>query len=321
MVDYQLKKISIKDIDINNCLFRITNDMDIDEICDSIAAFGLISPPILKNEKLNYTIISGFKRITSCKRLGYDSVNCLIIEAEDLSLCHKIAILDNSNNRKLTFLEIVNCIHNIKQYYTDNKALSYELSKLLHIENGNELISKFLKIINLPKEILDLIDKGHVSFSIGYELPDYNATEILMIGNIFGKLKLPSNFQKDIFNLMIEIKLKEKKRFQDILDEVVNFIDANADTPKQMNKIYKILKNYLLARRFPEITQYQKKIEKKIEFVSLGEKYKLNNISNGDGDFFQFQLNFDSLYEFNELVENIQKLRFDTKFNDLFAPI
>ena len=83
MVDYQLKKISIKDIDINNCLFRITNDMDIDEICDSIAAFGLISPPILKNEKLNYTIISGFKRITSicCSPFISDSVYFIFLFA------------------------------------------------------------------------------------------------------------------------------------------------------------------------------------------------------------------------------------------------
>lgn len=321
MVEYQLRKISIQDIDTNNYTFQITNGKDVDEVCDSIKEFGLINPPIIKKENNKYIIVSGFKRIISCIMLGYDSVNCLIIESDNMYLCHKIAILDNSNHRKMTFLEIVKCIVNIKKYHVDNKSLSYELSKLLHIENGEELISKFLKIIDLPKDIHALIDKGYISFSIADELSAYDEKEVLMIGNIFEKLKLPSNFQKDIFNLIIEIKSKEKKRFHDILEEVFNFITKNADIKNNTNKIYKILKNYLYERRFPEITLYKKNIEKKIELIALEKKFKLNNLTLGDGDFFQLQLNFDSLYEFNELAENIQKLRLNVKFNELFVPI
>lgn len=320
MVDYQLKKIVCKDIDTDNHLFRITNDMNIEVICDSIKEFGLINPPILKKEKNMYIIVSGFKRVASCKKIGHDSINSLIIETDDIYSCHRISILDNSNNRKLGFLEVVNCINSVKKFHGDSNSLSSELSRLLNISNGDKLISKMLKIILLPDTILKLIDTGHISISIAEELVRYDEKVILLFGSIFEKLNTPSNFQKDIFNLILEIKLKEKKSIECVLKDVVNFIKENTDN-KDAGRVYKFVKNYLYARRYPEITLFNNQIEKRLAKLVLDKRCKMNNHSNGDAKLFQLQLNFDGLFEFDDLIENIKKLRMDTKFNDLFKPI
>lgn len=319
MIDFYLNKISISEIDISNFMFRISEDADIDTLCDSIRAFGLINPPILKKNNHEYIIVSGFKRVYACKELGHNYVTSLILNEKDEFFCQKLAILDNSNNRTLSFKETVNCIRKIQCHISDELEISKEINGLLKNTSSDKLINKLLKIITLPENILNLIDRGYISMSIAEELVRYEENVVRLFGVIFEKLRTSSNYQKDIFNLIVEIKFKEKKDFISILNDVDRYLDMHIQTYKDTGSAYKKVKNYLYARRFPEITRYTEKIENKLEHVKLDRRIRIKNITSGDENLFQFQFDFDSVHEFEELILNIKQLQTNTKFIELVS--
>lgn len=59
---------------------RPVNDTKVDELMQSIRANGLINPITLDR---NYNLIAGLHRLTACKLLGYEEIECKIVAYED----------------------------------------------------------------------------------------------------------------------------------------------------------------------------------------------------------------------------------------------
>ena len=51
------------------------------ELMESIKANGLLNPITVDRE---YNLIAGLHRLTACKMLGYDEIECNILEYEDV---------------------------------------------------------------------------------------------------------------------------------------------------------------------------------------------------------------------------------------------
>ncbi len=67
-------KVQIEDILIQD---RIRQDVgDLSELISSIKAIGLIHPIVL-NEK--YELLTGYRRLQACKLLGWETVDCTVV--------------------------------------------------------------------------------------------------------------------------------------------------------------------------------------------------------------------------------------------------
>lgn len=262
MNNYKCKMVNVSDIDINDCRFKISDDSNVDSIEYSIKEIGLLNPPILiKN--IHYSIISGFKRVLVCKKIGIKKIRAIIIDKDEaVNHCYKIAISDNSTQRKLSFNEIIKSIRLIDRYVTD-EINSHDkirlLSNLLDMHGNYEYISKLLKISTMKEKLISLINENRISISVAYEISSYSETIVDLICDIFSKMDISQNSQKEMINLVFEISLKERINPEIILKDILGFLkNFQGDGYQVFAKIINVLKE----RRYPLLSDYKSKFEK-----------------------------------------------------------
>ena len=89
----QYQTIPSARISLQNDDFHITTREYLDDLTASIQHAGLISPPILIKQNSGYTIVSGFRRIAACQKLGWNEIIACILEPDMSHLdCLKLAI-------------------------------------------------------------------------------------------------------------------------------------------------------------------------------------------------------------------------------------
>ena len=70
--------VNIEDIKIND---RIRHDLgDVDRLASSIERIGLIHPVIITDQ---YELLSGYRRIQACKKLGWDKIEARVVNVGD----------------------------------------------------------------------------------------------------------------------------------------------------------------------------------------------------------------------------------------------
>ena len=78
----QYQTVPLARINLQNDDFRITTREDLDDLLASIQHAGLISPPVLIKQTCGFTIVSGFRRVAACRKLGWKEIIARILEPE-----------------------------------------------------------------------------------------------------------------------------------------------------------------------------------------------------------------------------------------------
>jgi len=99
-------KMELKNIDINRIVTRqrIREDVgDIDDLANSIREFGLLSPVLINS---NYLLISGFRRLEACKKLGQTHIQAILVDIVDENLLFQMESQENLCRKSLSTSEI-----------------------------------------------------------------------------------------------------------------------------------------------------------------------------------------------------------------------
>ena len=83
---------------------RVRKDLgDIDSLADSMRAHGLLHPIVLNRRN---QLIAGGRRLAAAKRLGWRTINALIVDADDKADRLELELEENVQRRALSYLEI-----------------------------------------------------------------------------------------------------------------------------------------------------------------------------------------------------------------------
>ena len=78
---------------------------NIAELESSITEIGLLHPIIVCVELERFRIITGYRRFTACKNLGWKSITCYVIEVKDQKTAFEIALVENLQRSTLSLME------------------------------------------------------------------------------------------------------------------------------------------------------------------------------------------------------------------------
>jgi ParB family chromosome partitioning protein len=137
----------------------------VEELMDSISKIGLLSPIIVRPVIAGFEIVAGNRRFNACRKLGWKKIPSHILELDDKS-AFEVSIIENVNRRTLTFIEEGRAF---KKYVNEFgwgsiSELADKLSK------SPSHISKRIKLLDLPNDVLNLISESEISVSMGEEL-------------------------------------------------------------------------------------------------------------------------------------------------------
>ncbi len=136
------------------------DEESIRELADSIQAFGLIQPIIVRSLDRGgmYEIISGERRYRAVKLLGLNTIPCIVNYNVDNLASLEMALIENVQRDDLSPIELS---HAYKQLIDEFKLTHEDLSK--RIGKSRVSITNTLRLLSLPIEVQKLVNDNKLS--------------------------------------------------------------------------------------------------------------------------------------------------------------
>jgi len=181
-VSAQKNHLSISDLVPNKYQPRkIFDKVFLEDLTNSIKERGVIQPIIVRKSRQDaskFEIIAGERRWIAAQRAGLHTVPVVITEADDLKSL-EFAIVENVQRHDLNSLE------EARGYKRLIEEFSYDQEKVSKfIGKSRSYIANALRILNLPNDILKLIEEqklsaGHAKILVGLENASFIANKII----------------------------------------------------------------------------------------------------------------------------------------------
>jgi len=181
-VEININKVSISDLVSNKFQPRkIFDEESLQDLTNSIKERGIIQPIIVRKSSDNsskYEIIAGERRWLSAQKAGLHEVPVVITDVDDLKSL-EFAIVENVQRNDL------NAIEEARSYQRLIEEFSYDQEKVAQfIGKSRSHIANFLRLLNLPDNVLKLIEikklsPGHAKILVGLNNAEFVANKIV----------------------------------------------------------------------------------------------------------------------------------------------
>ena len=258
-VNTNINKLSITDLVRHKFQPRKNFDKEnLEDLTNSIRERGIIQPIIVReseNNKNKYEIITGERRWIAAQNAGLHDVPVIITEANDLKSL-EFAIVENVQRHDLNPIEEANGYQKlIGQFKYDHEKVAKFIGK------SRSHISNCLRLLTLPKEVIELIEtnklsQGHAKVLVGLENALFVAKKIVEkrlsvrhaenLVRVFKIKKVPKYISKDPNLMQLESSLKDKTGLNIIIKNKRNntgSISFEYKALDQLNRIIEVIKS------------------------------------------------------------------------------
>jgi len=258
-VENKTNKLSLSEIIPNKYQPRKNFDEEnLEDLTNSIKERGVIQPIIVRksvSENSKYEIIAGERRWLAARKAGLHDIPVVVTEADDLKSL-EFAIVENVQRHDLNPLE------EAQGYKRLIDEFSYDQDKVSKfIGKSRSYITNSLRLLNLPNEVLKLVEQkkissGHAKILVGLENALFIANKIVEKNlsvrqaenfvKIFKKKIKPSKINKDLNVRDLELSISSKIGLKvDISNKKNNKgkISFEYKDLDQLNKIIEVIKN------------------------------------------------------------------------------
>ena len=181
-VENKTNNLSLAEIIPNKYQPRKNFDEDnLNDLVNSIKERGVIQPIIVRKSNINnsqYEIIAGERRWLAAQKAGLHEIPVVVTDADDLKSL-EFAIVENVQRHDLNPLE------EAQGYKRLIDEFSYDQDKVSKfIGKSRSYISNSLRLLNLPKEVLDFVEKkkitaGHAKILVGLDNATFLANKFI----------------------------------------------------------------------------------------------------------------------------------------------
>ena len=214
-----VQKISLDKIYTNpNQPRKNFDEESLKELAESIRLHGLIQPIVVNQMDDGYMIIAGERRYRASKMCGLTEVDAIVKQYPN-KLIAEIAIIENLQREDLNPVEIAKGIKQLmEEYELTQEKVAERLGK------SRSAIANSLRILSLYPEVLNLIEKGKISFGhakILASISDYT-TQIILAKKIAKDKLTVRDLEKEVDSILGNKKKKKLAKLPS--EELIDFI-------------------------------------------------------------------------------------------------
>lgn len=299
-------RIRIDGIDLAELRYRISTPVPIDSLARSIAAVGLMSPPILLKGSEGLTIVSGFRRISALQRLEVQAVDARLLEADTWRRCAMLAVADNALQRPLNPMETARCLALLASTVDDSQMLP-ELARNLGLDIHPSQFQKSLALNRLPEPLQRAVISDIITPAMALELGRLASCDALRLTDLFVDLRPSFGKQREILVLCREIAKREGVSICQVLahDRILAILQA--ETPDSNPKTAELRKE-LKQRRFPALSQAEETFDGCRKNLKLPPGVQLLPPAQFEGLTYQFILPIQSIPDLENHRDTLTRL-------------
>ena len=177
------------------------------DLSNSIKVHGIFTPLLVrKSQAKGYELIAGERRLRAAKLAGLTVVPAISVEFTDEEMM-EISILENVQREDLNPVEVAKGIKKLMdEFELTQEKVAERLGK------ARSAVANSLRILSLYPEVLDLVEKGKVSFGhakILASIEDY-ATQLILAKKVAKDKLTVRDLEKEV-NLILGGKKKVNK--------------------------------------------------------------------------------------------------------------
>jgi hypothetical protein len=255
---YEIQQdVSITRINPADTTYQISSPCENLQLTGSLEAIGLINPPFLLHDGKKLKIISGFRRITAIRQLGWPKLSARILPDQTSHLtCVQIAISENSYLRNLDIVEQARALQLLKSCIADQGDLIAFASKL-GLPLNPSLIEKLDMVNGMHSVLRNGLTIGAIALPSALKLYHWdNQDAARQMGQFLIELNMSLNRQREMIGWMEGILARENIKFNNIIeslgiDKILD--DHNYDRRQKTDAI----RFFLKKRRYPAIADME----------------------------------------------------------------
>ena len=178
----QVQEINVRDLhSFKNHPFQVKDDESLQALCDSIREYGILSPLLARPTDDGFEIVSGHRRKAAALRLGLDRLPVLV---RDMSDDEAVILMVDSNIQRENLLPSEKAFAYRMKFealkhqgkMTSGQLVPKSETGRTMAEIGQEqgesykTVQRYIRLTNLAKPILDMVDAQRIAFSPAVEL-------------------------------------------------------------------------------------------------------------------------------------------------------
>jgi ParB family chromosome partitioning protein len=320
------RTILLADIDASDERFRITTRNDLEDLCASIPMLGLLSPPRMLPSGSRFLIVSGFRRVAACRRLGWDRLTAAVLPCDAaLYRCACWAVGDNSTQRPLNRIEAGRSLRLLQRWAPEGR-IPPEDAAALGLPLNPSMVSKLTDLCRLPAEAQQGVIDGSIPLAMAVELGRMEPGLAVDLAGIFRELKIGLNRQREMASLITEIARRETIPAPRVMQDphlAAVLQHPGLDRSQKARQLRKLLRQ----RRFPALHTAEHNFQALRRQLKLGENIQLTPPPDFEGIGMTLSVVFERLEDLRRLRDKLDELASHPGLQkilegkrDLFAP-
>jgi len=136
---------------------RFFDEERMTELAESIRLQGILQPLIVRKVEHGYELIIGERRFRAAQRAGLDRVPVIVKDVSDAASL-EIALVENIQREELTPIEEALAYRQLmEEFHLTQEEVANRIGK------SRPVVTNLLRVLNLPDEIKEEVDRGNIS--------------------------------------------------------------------------------------------------------------------------------------------------------------
>lgn len=138
---------------------------ELDQLASSIKQKGLLQPIVVRSKEAKFEIVAGNRRYNACKMLRWRKITCHVVELDDKE-AFEVSLTENVQRKTLNPLEEARAF----KTYVSDFGWGGVSDLAIRLGKSASYITKRIRLLELPSDVLDSITESVIGTSIAEEL-------------------------------------------------------------------------------------------------------------------------------------------------------
>lgn len=301
------RTISMAEIDRSEERFRITTRRDSGDLQSSIRRFGLRAAPLVVPGESGFVVVSGFRRMHACRRLGREQVPVRVLRrGASAYACALLAVAENTLERSLNPIETSRALTLLEQHAPGGR-LPPEDAAALGLPVHPVQTARLKRLGRMPVEVQTAVLEGALAPAMADMLGGLEEGLGIALALLFRRLRPSLNKQREIVIFLLEIAAREETDPKQVLEQAWTG-DAERSGDQDPNQQIHGLRQCLRRRRFPELARAEENFQALRRRLKLGDALQLTPPRDFEGTRLTLSLSFETLDDVVHLRAKLDEL-------------
>lgn len=313
---FEPKQLNLHELDLENTRFRISEFFSSDRLALSIKKIGLLYPLLVTLREGRFVLVSGWKRLSACLKLGISSAPVLVLDEPDDLKAFLFGLYENLAWREFPLLEKAEIISRLPTFGMAKSRIMKDFLPLLQIPPTAFYLDSFLSISRLDPIAKKAIAAKDLPFPIARMLVEFQAEDLEKIIPLL--LPLGQNKKKEVLEDLLEISKRNNVSPRHILETpgIQAVLQSSKWPPVQKSERVRLA---LRKERFPHLTAWEESFQSALRELGWPRGISLEPAPYFETDDMEASFRFKDEREFRAHLRKLLEVSSRQEFQKIFA--